>query len=42
MNQLELRRVSSNLANALGKIEIMAGLVPVFAYCQNVRNDRGF
>lgn len=42
MNQLELRRVSSNLANALGKIEIMAGLVPICAYCKNVRNDRGF
>ncbi|WP_036481750.1 GAF domain-containing protein [Myxosarcina sp. GI1] len=40
--QLELRRVSSQLADALEKIEIMKGLVPICSYCKGIRNDRGY
>jgi hypothetical protein len=39
---LELRRVSSRLADSLGKIKVMKGLVPICAYCKNVRDDQGF
>lgn len=42
VTQLELRRVSSQLANALEKIEIMEGLIPICSYCKGIRNDRGY
>ena len=40
--QLELRRVSSKLANALEKIEIIEGLIPICSYCKGIRNDKGY
>ena len=40
--QLELRRVSSQLADALEKIEIIEGLIPICSYCKGIRNDKGY
>ncbi|RZM82446.1 GAF domain-containing protein [Leptolyngbya iicbica] len=40
--QLELRRTSAQLAASLEKIHLMEGLVPICAYCKNIRNDEGF
>lgn len=40
--QLELQRVSSQLAEALDKIEIMAGLIPICSYCKGIRNNQGY
>lgn len=40
--QLELQRVSSQLADALKKIERMDGLIPICSHCKGIRNDRGF
>lgn len=40
--QLELQRVSSQLAEALEKMELMAGLVPICSYCKGIRNDQGY
>jgi GAF domain-containing protein len=40
--QLELQRVSSQLAEALDKIELMAGLIPICSYCKGIRNDQGY
>lgn len=40
--QLEYRRVSSQLADALEKIKLMDGLVPICSHCKGVRNDDGF
>jgi GAF domain-containing protein len=40
--QLELKRVSSQLAEALDKIELMAGLIPICSYCKGIRNDQGY
>jgi len=42
VSQLELKRVSSQLAEALEKIEIMDGLVPICSYCKGIRNDEGY
>lgn len=42
MMHLELRRVSSLLAVALGKIKIMEGLIPICSYCKGIRNDQGY
>jgi GAF domain-containing protein len=40
--QLELRRVSAQLAEALGKIKTMEGLIPICSYCKGIRNDKGY
>lgn len=40
--QLELQRVSSQLAAALEKIELMAGLIPICSYCKGIRSDQGY
>ncbi len=42
VSQLEYRRVSLQLADALEKIELMDGLVPICSHCKGVRNDDGF
>lgn len=42
VTQLELRRVSGNLADALNKIKLIEGLVPICSYCKGVRNDQGY
>lgn len=40
--QLELRRVSSQLAKALDTIELMEGLIPICSYCKGIRDDQGY
>ncbi len=40
--QLELKRTSAQLADALGKIKLMEGLVPICSYCKGIRNDKGY
>ncbi|MBD2231674.1 GAF domain-containing protein [Phormidium tenue] len=40
--QLELQRVSSQLAEALEKMELIAGLIPICSYCKGIRNDQGY
>lgn len=40
--QLELQRVSSQLADALDKIEVIKGLIPICSYCKGIRNDAGY
>jgi GAF domain-containing protein len=40
--QLELQRTSAQLADALEKIEIMEGLIPICSYCKGIRNDKGY
>lgn len=40
--QLELRRISAQLADALDKITLMEGLIPICSYCKGIRNDKGF
>ncbi|MEM9804147.1 MAG: GAF domain-containing protein [Cyanobacteria bacterium P01_D01_bin.56] len=40
--QLELQRVSSQLAKALDKIKLMGGLIPICSYCKGIRNDQGY
>ncbi len=40
--QMELRRVSSQLAAALNQIKLMEGLVPICSYCKGIRNDQGY
>ena len=42
VTQLELRRVSANLANALDKIKQIEGLIPICSYCKGIRNDQGY
>jgi hypothetical protein len=40
--QLELKRTSTQLADALDKIRLMEGLIPICSYCKGIRNDRGY
>ena len=40
--QLELRRVSSQLAKALETIKRMEGLIPICSYCKGIRDDQGY
>ena len=40
--QFELQRVSAQLAKALKKVDVMAGLIPICAYCKGIRNDQGY
>lgn len=40
--QIELQRVSAQLAMALDKIDLMAGLVPICSYCKGIRSDQGY
>lgn len=42
VTQLELRRVSAHLADALNKIKLIEGLVPICSYCKGIRNDQGY
>ncbi|MBD1842467.1 GAF domain-containing protein [Cyanobacteria bacterium FACHB-63] len=39
---LELSRVSTQLAEALDKIHLMEGLVPICSYCKGIRDDQGY
>lgn len=40
--QLELRRVSVSLAEALDQINLMEGLIPICSYCKSIRDDQGY
>ncbi len=42
VTQLELQRVSAQLADALEKIRLMEGLIPICSYCKGIRNDGGY
>ena len=42
VKQLELQRISAQLAAALDKIRIMEGLIPICSYCKGIRNDQGY
>jgi GAF domain-containing protein len=40
--QLELKRVSDQLAGALGRLDVMERLIPICSYCKGIRNDQGY
>ncbi|MBD0335426.1 MAG: GAF domain-containing protein [Cyanobacteria bacterium Co-bin13] len=40
--QLELKRTSAQLAEALDQIRVMGDLIPICSYCKGVRDDKGF
>lgn len=40
--QLELRKVTASLAEALDKISVLEGLLPICVHCRRVRNDKGY
>ncbi len=42
VTQVELQRVSAQLADALEKVDLMAGLIPICSYCKGIRNDQGY
>jgi GAF domain-containing protein len=42
MAQIELRQVSSELAVALDELKTLRGLLPICAYCKDIRNDAGY
>ena len=41
MNLIEYRSMSRNLAATVSKLKIISGLVPVCAWCKQVRDDKG-
>src|SRR5690606_27129652 len=40
--QLDLRRVSAELASALEHVHTLGGLLPICSYCKSVRDDAGY
>ena len=42
MALLELRRVSRGLAEALEKVKLLHGLLPICAWCKRIRDDQGY
>lgn len=42
VGNLELRRVSSQLAGALERARTLSGLLPICAYCKRVRDDQDY
>jgi GAF domain-containing protein len=40
--QLELKRISDQLAGALERIDVMEKLIPICSYCKGIRNDQGY
>ena len=42
ISQLELRRVSADLAEALTDIKTLHGLLPICSHCKGIRNDTGY
>lgn len=40
--QLELKRVSDQLAGALQRLDVMEQLIPICSYCKGIRNDQGY
>ena len=41
MTELELRRSSAELATALKEVKTLSGLLPMCAYCKDIRDERG-
>ena len=42
MALLELRRVSTHLAEALDHVKTLQGLLPICAWCKRIRDDEGY
>jgi GAF domain-containing protein len=42
MALLELRRVSTRLAETLEKTKVLRGLLPICAWCKRIRDDQGY
>jgi len=42
MALLELRRVSSRMADVLDKVKTLHGLLPICAWCKRIRDDHGY
>jgi GAF domain-containing protein len=42
ITELELRRTSNELTDALVNIKTLSGLLPICAYCKGIRNDQGY
>ena len=42
MALLELRRVSTHLADALDHVKTLQGLLPICAWCKRIRDDQGY
>lgn len=42
ISQLEFRRVSAELAEAVSEIRTLRGLLPMCSHCKGVKNDTGF
>lgn len=42
VNQLELRRVSYDLAEATANLKTLSGLLPICSYCKGIRDDKGY
>ncbi len=42
MMLLELRRVSTHLADALDHVKRLQGLLPICAWCKRIRDDKGY
>lgn len=42
ISQLELRRASADLAEALSDLKTLRGLLPICSHCKGVRDDAGF
>ncbi len=40
--QLELKRISDQLASALQRLDVMERLIPICSYCKGIRNDQGY
>jgi GAF domain-containing protein len=39
---LELRRISTRLAEALDRVQTLQGLLPICAWCKRIRDDAGY
>jgi hypothetical protein len=42
MAQLEAKRVSSHLAEALRHVKTLRGLLPICAWCKRITDDHGY
>jgi len=42
MALLELRRISTQLADALDRVKTLHGLLPICAWCKRIRDDEGY
>ena len=41
MTLMETRRVSALLADAMARVKILSGFIPVCSYCKKIREDDG-